>query len=1848
MELPTIPKDLSDFLPHLAEYDDKPIDEVLQPYKAYESKLREIFAQEPNHPAIANSYVNTTPIFDGHQDRLKIRARNLAQETDSQTEKYLLTLPDNDRKANGSLATVQSLKDFQNNFNLFSESSLVDLDWSNVVAAGSSVVTSLLPVADPHNKSKRAQRAYYHEQLAPASDVDLFIYGLDEKQAVEKIRQIESKIRDSILSETTTIRTKNAITIASQYPIRHVQIVLRLYKSVSEILTGFDVDCSSVAYDGSQVWATPRAIGAFMTQINTVDLSRRSPSYENRLSKYSHRGFEVYWPLLDRSRIDPTIFERSFSRVMGLARLLVLEKLPHPNDRDDYLAKRRAERGRPELPWNARYRRLLPGNVKDQQPDDVAEWVEEDEVSNYHTFTVPYGPKYNAKKIEKLLFTKDLLLNAEWNRSKDRETALHRHPAFFGSVNDVIHDCCGFCPDPVTDEDLEAAEEEDKIYIRGDITFIKDDPGRQTIGSFNPLTDDDWTEMAFVGNTARLFQAIVDRDLEGVQDWCDQEDADVNRRDHTGRTPLQVASMCSTPEIVNCLIEHGARLVARVYDGFTALHIAAHRGDASIVEAILEKSEENEEEEDRKEEERKATRRLEKEIRDKHSERTGEEEVVSEEESEEDDEESIDLLDQDLKDSDDSEGLSDRITEGSFVRVRDSKSQTGITMPDDAEDKDEPDVYDVNVLAWDNPVSPLHLAILGGHVEVVRTLVDRFGADVMLPVKLLDDYDRSPRAAILTLVIAMRLDKPKALKTTKALLDLGASSSQADMDEISALHYVVAEGSMEVLDMLVKFDGPAAKNAINHLSVRGSSLYPNVDCSLLTAVRAKKPEMVEKLLSLGAEPMVSQETFARAYHRRFENSTEDPEEIRKIFNQNIQQPIVEAVNTEQLSIAELLLREGADAAILTKQGYEKLYNPDYGYRGKDESFLDLVQSKLAALREFDIGKKELPDAPPKLLPDDEHYLKDLLKGSYRYWLAQKDLDEARDISRRMWKKYDDEIARIQQPENGAQEKLVKVRDFAKQLEHFEALIKDAGAKTFYEMNPSWKRPEKSESGQPRNNWNNRNNVAEPKPYETFQNFLIPDLTPIKKDAYFQLFEAAWEGDIQTIKSLTLSSPKQLKKPLQITVRDLRGFSPFSIAILRNHKACAKAIADIATVQYKPEEKADRIRYRFQPADNDDENSSSNEDGVEIYKELVDEDFTVTDIGALANEVKSSVSPADFLDWDCQVWRFIGDLVPVAKAKLRPLSKLDMSYYGWLKQYTQDHFNRVFSTEDHRNRHSLIKFAIVQNDISLLKFLLELGSNIASAQEDENSSKVYIISPWDYDLAVSLGRLEMIGEMLKRTGTKLPLQSLVSQSGIKIQEKPRYYQGLSVHGKKRRDWADAGRGMFHQPMEDAQSPLFSVVFQGNIDSTEYFLGNAPLRCYMEFTENHKSDKRISALNQAEGGLEKALTGWLGAHRHLALHVAIASPPRRNGSTALLECILKSLPESIESRTLPEKMTPLATAFDLCRYNAARFLIDAGANQTVRDSQGRNILHIIFENTHKWAIHPRVFHAAISLLDPKLLPSMLVERCSLAGSNSSNPGATTPLAILLHAGSYDTEIVKIVLDFSQGKDLEVMDGAGDYPLHTVVRNNRTDIVKIILDRKPELLFWENATGMTPFEIVDKEQLSRRVDWTPNLPGEVRYPQSIVNEHPSHFIKDNNKEKVRNEDRDEIDVGDGREKIKGNGYMQTYNLFTRSMALWKKEGKHPLMKRKLVSLFDANEVAKRLARQERRNRTYMPGGIGREDQSEADDGNEGTKVDDVSDWIGSGRHEKAWDLKALEKKFREEEGEHDEGNENEESED
>jgi hypothetical protein len=411
----------------------------------------------------------------------------------------------------------------------------------------------------------------------------------------------------------------------------------------------------------------------------------------------------------------------------------VLERLPTSSVRETYLSKRREERGRPALN-RYQYNRLF-GNIKDNHEDEIADWVDESEVSNYHTFSVPYGQKFHAKKIEKLCYTRDLLLNAEWNQPKERSVYLHRHPAFFGRVEDVIEDCCGTCPKPTTPEEIEAATKEGEIYIAGKVRFLIDDPGRQQIGSFNPLTEDDWTDMAYVGNTARLCQSIVDGDIDDVLNWLSQDGADPNKRDYTGRAPLHLAVTSSTSEIVKCLVDHGARLTARLADGRTALHLAAQRGNVEMIKILMEKSIENEEaEEDRQDRLRKAKQTASKEGTPAKTPQKSDDESASDKTDESSEEES----DAELLELEESQVDQNSIATGSFVKVKKGEEEAGSDVaPEDS--TDDPDFYKIDVLSWDVPCSPLHLAIVEGHEEVVQALCDVSG---VLRLEILGRYGR--------------------------------------------------------------------------------------------------------------------------------------------------------------------------------------------------------------------------------------------------------------------------------------------------------------------------------------------------------------------------------------------------------------------------------------------------------------------------------------------------------------------------------------------------------------------------------------------------------------------------------------------------------------------------------------------------------------------------------------------------------------------------------------------------------------------------------------------------------------------------------------------------------------------------------------------------------------------------------------------------------------------------------------------------------------------------------------------------------------------------------------------------
>ncbi|MCJ1384124.1 hypothetical protein MMC17_007240 [Xylographa soralifera] len=1733
--LPEIPSPCHDFIPFLAQHPDTPVSDLIRPFQDYDNKVREGFAQHRDHDLLQDACVNAVPIFAGHADSVKIRARSLSN--DAENEKYIFPLNAKERKPTGASAIVNTLRDFKQNFNLFSESSLVDLDWSNVVAAGSSVVTSLLPVPEKHSTSKRALREYYHQILAPSSDVDLFIYGLDESAALEKIKQIETHIRNSILAETTTIRTKNAITIASQYPVRHVQIVARLYKSISEILTGFDVDCSCFAYDGGQVYGAPRAIAAFITQINIVDLSRRSPSYESRLSKYSYRGFEVYWPLMERDRIDPTIFERSFPRTMGLARLLVLETLPKPSDREQYLVQRRSERGRPALQPN--YYQQSSGNMKDNQPDDIAEWVYEDNIANYNTFTVPYGPRYNAKKIEKLLFMKDLLLNAEWNTKKDRSVSLHRHPCFIGNAQSVIHDCCGTCPQPTTEEEREAVLEESKIYVSGNLELMKDDPGRQTIGSFNPLTDDDWTDMAYIGNTTELCQAICAGDLQFVQKWAMQENSVPNRRDPTGRTPLQLAVQCSYPEIVQCLIDNGARIVARLVDGLTALHIAAWRGDVFMVNALLERSEANEEDQARKEERAKAEKKSDAEYETKGD-------------------SSSKHADTDLEASDDSaddEGMKDTssedsmaMTEGSYVKIK--PESVGHEALIDIEDGD-PDVYDVNVLAWDSPVSPLHLAILGGHVQVVELLVSKFGADVLLPVKILD-YSKQPSAAILTLVLAAQLPSHDAIAATKRLLALGASSAQADMKQHTPVSYAIAHGHFDILREYCDQDPLATKRALSHVIVEGSIWDPAVRGSMGFAIRTGDENFVKMLLELGAKPQISFGDFLPSFNA-FLGNNDVYEDRHHIFVKSVNQPIIEAVEYGMPMIAEYLLHGGADANTLTKDGNTVLISERERRYKMGTTLLDVVNKKISSLEKA-IETESLLAEPIKL-EDDSYYLGSFAPGTYQHWQLSKDLTTAKRIVNG-WHQARSDTMKSHSEQKGRLERLKKLVSLKQAFETLRRNTIERGGKTFENLHPDIFVLLPEQQGQCRRHLE----TTTPKPFTFKVNFSVPENQTTmngKREVYLKLFEASWNGDESTVKDLTMSTDGD-RTPLHIAVVDEKGFSPFSIAICRGHFHLAKTIFEIADAQYEPSDQA-KPRRRYLISDDMDDDDEEDE-SMSIYSELVDDIFTIENIAALTKSVGSKTPAADMLQWQAEFWMIL------EKPELEGKQALDCLTDDGIR-------NNVTMTDTAQawdgawrfrpiRRKTLIDLAIAMRDMDLVRLLLRIEQEARLAL-DKRGDSLHIeplVQPSHFQFALKKGFMEIAGELIAATGVSLPVDHLVERSGIKEVKKPKYYQGLMLYGKHKSEWAqeresESGPYRHHNKISE-ESLILTAAGYANLTAVEWFLSDTPARLYKQYCIDNKDKNKLVALSKAHGGFDKAIHDWFYAKIDLALHHALQGNANHEDVVTVIEYLVRAIPSTLEGKD-EVGLTPLALAFSLGKIDLIPVLLALGADQTTRTTNGCNLLHLILSD-HTSHVHNRTrkIEEMLSLLDKRLIPDMLVAR------SSREPTDLTPLARWILDGGSNCDVFAILAKHMTGEEVVMLDGSGQRPIHQAIKQHRCALVATMLHHYPDLLYMENAMGQTPLELAESLYIRHIINLAPKMHEQPRLPL-IENRDPSDFIPGQEWDRQR-EDRSAIETD----------VVETWRVCKE--AAERQEGG---MTRKLVSVTEAAEVAKRLAEKKKR---------------------------------------------------------------------
>lgn len=166
-----------------------------------------------------------------------------------------------------SVSLQPSVAAFQATFDKLSGGLLKGLDWSNVFVAGGMVLSSLLCVSESDIPK------------FSSSDIDIYIYGLGPIEANLKIQHLfdvwKSNLPPDAKSETLVVKNSRTITFFSKYPIKRVQIVLKLVKSPREVLLNFDLDVCAMGWDGERLLMLPRAARALESTSVRPVLRRR-------------------------------------------------------------------------------------------------------------------------------------------------------------------------------------------------------------------------------------------------------------------------------------------------------------------------------------------------------------------------------------------------------------------------------------------------------------------------------------------------------------------------------------------------------------------------------------------------------------------------------------------------------------------------------------------------------------------------------------------------------------------------------------------------------------------------------------------------------------------------------------------------------------------------------------------------------------------------------------------------------------------------------------------------------------------------------------------------------------------------------------------------------------------------------------------------------------------------------------------------------------------------------------------------------------------------------------------------------------------------------------------------------------------------------------------------------------------------------------------------------------------------------------------------------------------------------------------------------------------------------------
>ena len=186
-------------------------------------------------------------------------------------------------------------------------------DYDRRFAAEFGIIHSILPIPNVCVAGGAAALPFA-EAYMRAGDVDIFIWGISDCTLLwKKVDEVARKIRTAFMGAggggAVTIAerlTPGLVTFTVRYGPRDgrpatthkVQIILRAFIDIPNILYGFDVPSCCVAYDGAVAVMTYLAAWSHAWRANIVNPNYRSLTYEARLEKYHNRGYALVLPNL--------------------------------------------------------------------------------------------------------------------------------------------------------------------------------------------------------------------------------------------------------------------------------------------------------------------------------------------------------------------------------------------------------------------------------------------------------------------------------------------------------------------------------------------------------------------------------------------------------------------------------------------------------------------------------------------------------------------------------------------------------------------------------------------------------------------------------------------------------------------------------------------------------------------------------------------------------------------------------------------------------------------------------------------------------------------------------------------------------------------------------------------------------------------------------------------------------------------------------------------------------------------------------------------------------------------------------------------------------------------------------------------------------------------------------------------------------------------------------------------------------------------------------------------------------------------------------------------------------------